>query len=138
MAVELRDPLRHNNVPAHFGYCFRIVCERLLGRQQQHDGGAFADPCIHQNDGVCQGPPDGNVCSAGDYDDCGTAWPVINGTLPDAIGSLTCRSKITDVYSRPLRAPLSACSAADFVGVSSELRCTWHLCFCFQPSLGTP
>jgi hypothetical protein len=36
-----------------------------------------------------------SVCDTGDYVDCGTAGPVVSGTLSDAIGSLACRSKIT-------------------------------------------
>jgi hypothetical protein len=60
-----------------------------------------ADPCESANDGECDVP---QYCATGDYIDCGTAGPVVNGTLPDAIGSLACKSKITEVYARWRRA----------------------------------
>ena len=53
--------------------------------------GPLADPCEFANDGECDVPA---YCDAGDHADCGGVAPVINGTLPDAIGSLPCRSKI--------------------------------------------
>jgi hypothetical protein len=37
---------------------------------------------------------------------CDQFVPVLNGTLPASIGNLACRSKITSMYSRPLRRPL--------------------------------
>ncbi len=47
-------------------------------------------------DGTCDVP---DSCSFGDYRDCGMTVPNLNATLPDAIGSLVCRSKITRMYS---------------------------------------
>jgi hypothetical protein len=52
-----------------------------------------ADPCEFVSDGTCDVPED---CSFGDFRDCG--MPDLNATLPDAIGSLVCRSKITKMY----------------------------------------
>ena len=46
-------------------------------------------------DGKCDVP---RFCSFGDYRDCGMTVPDLNATLPDAIGSLVCRSKITRMY----------------------------------------
>ena len=56
-----------------------------------------ADPCEFVSDGECDVPED---CSFGDYGDCG--MPDLNATLPDAIGSLVCRSKITRMYCSAL------------------------------------
>ena len=50
-------------------------------------------------DGKCDVP---RFCSLGDYRDCGMTVPDLNATLPDAIGSLVCRSKITRMYSSAL------------------------------------
>jgi hypothetical protein len=50
-------------------------------------------------DGTCDVP---KHCSFGDYGDCGMTVPDLNATLPDAIGSLVCRSKITRMYSLAL------------------------------------
>jgi hypothetical protein len=55
-----------------------------------------ADPCKFVNDGTCDVP---RLCATGDYIDCGSVGPVVNGTLPNAIGSLTCTSKIIAVYA---------------------------------------
>ena len=57
-------------------------------------GRCSADPCDFVSDGECNVPED---CSFGDFHDCG-----INATLPDAIGSLVCRSKITRMYCSAL------------------------------------
>ena len=57
-----------------------------------------ADPCQWAGNGDCDVP---QYCAAGDYIDCGTAGPVVSGTLPDTIGSLACRSKITRLCARP-------------------------------------
>ena len=53
------------------------------------------DPCAYANDGACDVP---EYCDAGDHADCGGVAPVVAGTLPDAIGRLSCRSKIEKVY----------------------------------------
>ncbi len=53
------------------------------------------DPCEYANDGECDVPVH---CDAGDHSDCGEVAPVVAGTLPDAIGRLSCRSKIEKVY----------------------------------------
>ncbi len=50
-------------------------------------------------DGTCDVP---DSCSSGDFHDCGMRVPGLNATLPDAIGSLVCRSKITRMYCSAL------------------------------------
>ncbi len=50
-------------------------------------------------DGTCDVP---DSCSFGDYRDCGMTVPGLNATLPEAIGSLVCRSKITRMYCSAL------------------------------------
>ncbi len=50
-------------------------------------------------DGTCDVP---KHCSLGDYRDCGMTVSNLNATLPDAIGSLVCRSKITRMYCSAL------------------------------------
>jgi hypothetical protein len=94
MAVELHGRLLRRNVPARsrcgrFALVHGIVAVRHLW--------CSADPCQFANDGQCDVP---RSCFAGDYIDCGRAGPVVSGTLPEAIGSLACRSKITSVCAR--------------------------------------
>jgi hypothetical protein len=63
------------------------------------DGACSADPCEYIMDGTCDVP---RFCSVGDFRDCGMTVPGLNATLPDAIGSLVCRSKITRMYCSAL------------------------------------
>ena len=96
VAVELHGQLRRRDVPARSG-CGRIARARLHRSARQWL--CSADPCFQfASDGECDVP---QYCAAGDYIDCGTVGPVVSGTLPDAIGSLACRSKITRLCARP-------------------------------------
>ncbi len=67
----------------------------------------FADPCPYALDGICDNP---QTCPTGDYVDCGVVMPTVNGTLPDAIGSLSCASSIDRVYARPLAGAGRVCT----------------------------
>ena len=71
------------------------------------DGACSADPCKFVSDGTCDVP---KRCSLGDYGDCGITVPDLNATLPDAISSLVCRSKITRMYCSALLPGLSITS----------------------------
>ena len=64
-------------------------------------------------DGTCDVP---KHCSFGDYGDCGMTVPDLNATLPDAIGSLVCRSKITRMY----------CSALPGLSITSVVSLARH------------
>ncbi len=115
------------------------------------DGSCSADPCRYQNDGVCDVPGiELKNCAFGDYVDCKdcltcgrgrvmgdwnemngrsskSAMLRVNGTLPDAIGSLACRSKITSMYAHPQLASssLSMCflrSLPARIGVNNFVR----------------
>jgi hypothetical protein len=68
-----------------------------------------ADPCQYAGNGDCDVP---RLCATGDHLDCGTQGPVVSGTLPDAIGSLACRAKITRLCARP---PTAALVPAAFI-----------------------
>ncbi len=112
--MELRSQLPRLGVRARSGYGAR-PCARMLGGVT---ASCSADPCRYQNDGVCDVPAH---CAFGDYVDCKdcltcgrggvmgdlnsrsskSAMLLVNGTLPDAIGSLACRSKITSMYAHP-------------------------------------
>jgi hypothetical protein len=94
VAVELHGQLRRHDVHA-WTRCGRFALTRDRGRATLW---CAADPCVSASDGDCDVP---RYCAAGDYIDCGASGPVVNGTLPDAMGSLTCRSKITRVCARP-------------------------------------
>ncbi len=97
VAVELHGRLRRRDVPARSG-C-GLFC--TLGRARDRGRAMWwcaAEPCQYPSDGSCDVP---QYCATGDYIDCGTVGPVVSGTLPDAIGSLACRSKITRLCARP-------------------------------------
>jgi hypothetical protein len=122
--VELRSQLPRLGVRARSGYGTRR-CARVLGGVT---ASCSADPCPYQSDGHCD-VPDGTYfksCAFGDYIDCleeanleqfstlgaaadavfsrddrRLAMLLVNGTLPDTIGSLSCRSKITSMYAHP-------------------------------------
>jgi hypothetical protein len=64
-------------------------------------------------DGKCDVP---RFCSLGDFRDCGMTAPDLNATLPDAIGSLVCRSKITRMY----------CSALPDLSITSVVALVRH------------
>ncbi len=102
VAVELHGQLCRRDVHA------RCRCGRLALAHNHHNvivtSCCAADPCPYANDGQCDVP---RFCSAGDYLDCRTVGPVVSGTLPDTIGSLACRSKITSVCARQ---PARRCS----------------------------
>ncbi len=95
VAVELHGQLPRRDVPARSG-CGRFALARAIDAVATL--WCAADPCQYAGSGGCDVP---QYCAAGDYIDCGTAGPVVNGTLPDAIGSLVCRSKITRLCARP-------------------------------------
>ncbi len=96
VAVELHGQLRRRDVPAR-SRCGRIA--RARSHRSARQWLCSADPCFQfASDGECDVP---QSCATGDYIDCRTAGPVVNGTLPDAIGSLACLSKITRVYALP-------------------------------------
>ena len=99
VAVELHGQLRRRDVLARSG-CGRLALARDRGRAPLLGA---ADPCQYANTELCDVPL---YCTTGDYIDCGTAGPVVSGTLPDAIGSLACRSKITRLCARPPTAAL--------------------------------
>ncbi len=99
MAVELHGQLRRRDVLAR-SRCGRFALARDRGRAPLLGA---ADPCQYANTGKCDVPL---YCAAGDYLDCRTVGPVVSGTLPDAIGSLACRSKITRLCARPPSAAL--------------------------------
>jgi hypothetical protein len=123
--VELRSQLPRLGVCARSGYGVRR-CARVLGAVT---ASCSADPCPFQNDGLCDVSACAQAhCAFGDYADChncGTACAeggvigdfvgrssksamlLVNGTLPDTIGSLACRSKITSVYAHPQLVTLS-------------------------------
>jgi hypothetical protein len=91
VAVELHGRLCRRDVPARSG-CGRFALARDRCRAPLW---CAADPCQYYDDGRCAVL---RRCAMGD---CGTGGPVVSGTLPDAIGSLACRSKITRLCARP-------------------------------------
>ncbi len=120
VAVELHGRLRRRDVHAQSG------CGRFALAHNHHNvyvtSWCAAEPCQSASDGECDVP---RYCAAGDYIDCGRAGPVIGGTLPEAIGSLACRSKITSVCARP---PLSPSHASK--------RPAWYFAFHARCSQG--
>jgi hypothetical protein len=98
--------------------CAGATCLLGPGAADSHSGArdraratfwCAADPCPYAGNSACDVP---RYCAAGDYIDCCTVGPVVSGTLPDAIGSLACRSKITGLCARP---PTVALEPAAFV-----------------------
>ena len=95
-----------------------------------------SDPCPLKDNGFCEvdtSCTSGDIlpcCTAGDYTDCKTVVPVLGGTLPDAIGRLTCRLYITIMYTAcrraawlPEPAPLTVLAAG-----TSRTRAWWAPC----------
>ncbi len=156
--MELRSQLPRLGVRARSGYGTRR-CARVLGGVT---ASCSADPCRYQNDGVCdiydgtqQNLFGGTLgCTFGDYIDCHncrscgrgivrgdfdggsskSAMLLVNGTLPDAIGSLACRSKITSLYAHPQLTSerrtfhaFPAFASSPRVGVDNQTTLSVHL-----------
>jgi hypothetical protein len=154
--VELRSQLPRLDLRARSGYGVRR-CARVLGGVT---ASCSADPCPDQNDGYCdvydgtrQNLFGGTLgCTFGDYIDCHnciscgrgdvrgdlvggfskSAMLRVSGTLPDAIGSLACRSKITSMYAHPQLVTLSLHAFPPFassprVGVDNHTTLAVHL-----------